>query len=186
MRVPRVKTMTKRLVGKRARHRRDCSAIPYRDVELPLGRCRRFLELKQAGVRSRTDSPDWPGFGLLDELHRLDQPDMARTRNADLASLFGDDAVDKVDLGAPALVHVLAHRPARQIAAGVRIGAAMIAARSRPAPSRRPPQRLARDELAARRLQPVTLPASSTMGWLSIKPVERTFVPGNLFTEPQR
>src|ERR1700731_4518756 len=46
---------------------------------------------------------------------------MARRGNADLAPLLRDPPVDEVDLGAAALVHVLAHRRARQIAAGVRV-----------------------------------------------------------------
>src|SRR5262249_31236703 len=43
-------------------------------------------------------------------LHRRDQLLVGGGRDAGLAALFDDDAVDEVDLGAPALLHVLAHR----------------------------------------------------------------------------
>ena len=46
---------------------------------------------------------------------------MGRDRQADLAPLLDDDAVDEVDLGAPALLHVLAHRRALVLAALLRI-----------------------------------------------------------------
>src|SRR6266436_8697485 len=60
-------------------------------------------------------------LAVLDPLDGVDQFDVARRGHADLAPLLGNDAVDEVNLGAAAFVHVLAHRGARQIAAGVRV-----------------------------------------------------------------
>src|SRR5262249_28732449 len=60
-------------------------------------------------------------LAVLDPLDPFDQLDMARGGDADFLAPLSDDAVDEVDLGAPALVHVLTHGRTRQIAAGVRI-----------------------------------------------------------------
>src|SRR6202040_2730687 len=57
-------------------------------------------------------------FDLLD---RRDQLLVRRYRQADRATPLDDDAVDEIDLGAPALLHVLAHRRALVLAALLRI-----------------------------------------------------------------
>src|SRR5215207_4171373 len=65
----------------------------------------------------------WRGWRLaeLDLLHRGDQLLVGRRGAADLTALLDDDAVDEVDLGTPALLHVLAHRRALVLAALLRV-----------------------------------------------------------------
>src|SRR5215204_1351525 len=65
----------------------------------------------------------WRGWRLaeLDLLHRGDQLLVGRRGAADLTASLDDDAVDEVDLGAPALLHVLAHRRALVLAALLRV-----------------------------------------------------------------
>src|SRR5438876_9432565 len=53
--------------------------------------------------------------------YRRDQLLVRRDRQADFAALLDDDAVDEVDLGAPALLHVLAHRRALVLAPLLRV-----------------------------------------------------------------
>src|SRR5256885_13488083 len=57
----------------------------------------------------------------LDLFDCRDQLLVGRYRPADRAAALDDDAVDEVDLGAPALLHVLAHRRALVLAALLRV-----------------------------------------------------------------
>src|SRR5438105_1762319 len=61
------------------------------------------------------------GLAELDLLDRRDQLLVGRYRQADGAASLDDDAVDEVDLGAPPLLHVLAHRRALVLAALLRV-----------------------------------------------------------------
>src|SRR5271170_4753891 len=84
----------------------------------------RLLLLSALSYRQR-DSDPIQIFGCgrrLAVLHRLDrgdQPDVRADIAPDLLPLGGDYAIDEVDLGAPALDHILTHRRARQLAAGI-------------------------------------------------------------------
>src|SRR5262249_60904000 len=66
---------------------------------------------------SRSDRVEIVGlcreFAEFDLLDLLDELFVGRGRAADCAALGGDEPVDEVDLGAPALQHVLAHRRPR-------------------------------------------------------------------------
>ena len=57
----------------------------------------------------------------LDAFHGRDQLFVRRGGAADLAPALDDDAVDEVDLGAAALLHVLAHRRPLVLAALLRV-----------------------------------------------------------------
>src|SRR5215469_9061193 len=59
----------------------------------------------------------------LDLFHLFDELCVGRGGTADFLALGGDQPIDEVDLGAPALEHVLPHRRPRQFAAGVRLQA---------------------------------------------------------------
>src|SRR5512142_645724 len=49
-------------------------------------------------------------LAALDPLHDVGEHRVGARRNADPLALARDQAVDELDLGAPALLHVLAHR----------------------------------------------------------------------------
>src|ERR1044071_2505965 len=61
------------------------------------------------------------GLAQFDLLHRGNQLFVGRGRDAGLAPLLDDHAVDEVDLGAATLLHVLAHRGALMLAALLRV-----------------------------------------------------------------
>src|SRR4051812_12280395 len=62
-----------------------------------------------------------PGLAELHLFYRGDQLFMGRGPDASLAPLFDDEAVDEIDLGAAALLHVLAHRWALVLAPLLRV-----------------------------------------------------------------
>src|SRR5215213_8983627 len=80
---------------------------------LPTGAGRRLDRVKVVGRRRR--------LAELDLLHRRDQLLVGRRGTADLTPLLDDHAVDEVDLGTAALLHVLPHRRTLVLAALLRI-----------------------------------------------------------------
>src|SRR5690349_2832748 len=58
----------------------------------------------------------------LDALHDVGEGGVRRRGDAELPRLLDDEAVEELDLGAPALHHVLAHRGAVRATAARRLG----------------------------------------------------------------
>src|SRR5207302_8667565 len=89
----------------------------------------RVLAAKQKSIQSQLEDVALVGLeiALLDPLDDVGERRVRRRRYAEFLALADHDAVEKLDFGAPALDHVLAHgRPVRAAAGLLGLGEAVV------------------------------------------------------------